>query len=345
LYWWDVAVMNRPMRTTWLALGTLCLLSIVQGCGTSAASGQASAPRTVGPSATSEPSGSACKTPSTRALSAIAYDSATQNVVLFGGAGEDLYGDTWQWNATGWQLVKAPVAPSPRSTMAAAFDGNRSLVLVYGGRGASDTWLYDTWTWDGMSWTMAVVAQHPVLRFAMGAFDPQIGKVVVYGLTPDYSASQTWTWDGAWHQINGGLQPPPRLSSALAYDPSSHRVILFGGRSPDLSFLSDTWAFDGTGWKQLTPVASPAARQNHAMASISDGVVLFGGDAKGANFTDTWRWSAAGWQQIPAGLVPAALWGIGGMTSLDGGAFIVTYAHRYACAQTYVYTNGTWSVA
>src|SRR6202035_1638078 len=136
----------------------------------------------------------------------------------------------WQWNRTGWQLAKAPISPSPRSTAAAAFDQAHKLLLVYGGRWPSDTSLDVTVTWYGTSWTMATVAQHPVLRFAMGAFDPQIGKVVVFGLTANYSASQTWIWDGAWHQVSTGPQPPPRASSALAYDPSSHGVILFGGR-------------------------------------------------------------------------------------------------------------------
>ncbi len=337
--------MMRRTRSTWLALGALCLLSMVQGCGTPAASGQASAPRSVAPSGTAEPFGSACRTPATRALSAIAYDSATHNVVLFGGVGEDVYGDTWQWNGAGWQLAKTLTAPSPRSTVAAAFDDDHNLLVVYGGRGPSDTWLDDTWTWDGTSWTMATVAQHPVIRFAMGAFDHQIGKVVVFGLTPDYSATQTWIWDGAWHQLSTGPQPPPRASSALAYDPSSQRVILFGGRSPDLTILSDTWAFDGTVWKQLTPSVQPPARQNHAMASISEGIVLLGGDANGKTYADTWTWSAAGWQLIPTVRLPAAAWGIGGMTSVDGRAFIVAYAQRYACAQTYFYANGEWSAA
>src|SRR5216684_2929857 len=96
---------------------------------------EASAPRSVAPSGTAEPFGSACRTPATRALSAIAYDSATHNVVLFGGVGEDVYGDTWQWNGAGWQLAKTLTAPSPRSTVAAAFDDDHNLLVVYGRRG------------------------------------------------------------------------------------------------------------------------------------------------------------------------------------------------------------------
>jgi hypothetical protein len=274
----------------------------------------------------------------------MAYDAARQNVVLFGGAGAEVYGDTWLWSGSCWQRQGTTMAPTPRSTAAFAFDPARNLLIVYGGRTLSDTWLADTWAWDGSKWAQLVATQHPVLRFAMGAFDPRIGKVVVYGLTSDYSASQTWTWDGAWQKVAVAAAPPPRYSSALAYDPSSGRVILFGGRSPDLTFLGDTWGFDGVSWKHLTPSVSPSSRQNHVMAGITEGVLLFGGDLHGTSQTDTWAWTGTNWQSLPTMHSPP-VWGVAGMASANGQGLILSYPSLDAPGQTFILSQGDWSLA
>jgi hypothetical protein len=284
-----------------------------------------------------------CQAPATRTLSVLVYDSDRQNVVLFGGAGRQVYGDTWLWNGSCWQLANTTSSPTPRNTAGAAFDPARHVLVVYGGRTESDEWLNDTWTWDGTTWTQVVQTQHPVLRFAMGAFDPNSGKVVVYGLTSDYSTSQTWTWDGSWQEITSGPAPLPRASSALAYDPLSRRIILFGGRSPDLTFLGDTWAFDGISWKQLTPSVSPSARQNQVMATVLQGVVLFGGDSRGSSLADTWSWTGNAWQVQPTLHSPVG-WGIAGMASRSGQALVLAYRSLDGPAQTYLFSQGDWSL-
>lgn len=318
-----------PGRTIVVAIGLIVLLC--SSCGragiapgsASATSGPgaASQPRSASPTAVAQSSSLPCSQPAARGGSVFVYDSDRQNVVLFGGGGRTIYGDTWLWNGACWEPVSTPSAPSPRETAASAFDPLNHLLLVYGGRSAS--WLSDTWTWDGTSWSLSQAPQHPDLRFAMGAFDPRVGKVVVYGLTWDYSAAQTWTWDGTWSQITSSVVPPPRVSSGLAYDPATQRILLFGGRSPNLAFLNDTWAFDGAGWKQLDPSASPSARQNQSMASISQGVLLFGGDAKGTSLPDTWVWDGSNWQQLGPLNVPASKWGVAGLTSRNGAAFML----------------------
>jgi hypothetical protein len=230
--------------------------------------------------------------------------------------------------------------------MAAAFDPLHHVLIVYGGRTPADTWLDDTWSWNGTTWTQLQPAQHPVLRFAMGAFDPTISKLVVYGLTSDLKAAQTWTWDGNWKQVSDP-SPTRRVSSALAYDPLSRTVILFGGRSTeDLAYLADTWAFDGVSWKQIATNASPSPRQNPAMTTVSQGVLLFGGDAHFTRPADTWTWNGSAWGALSPMHTPAinGMSGVvAGMTSRNGQAVVLTYGSFDGPGQTYLFSQGDWT--
>jgi hypothetical protein len=64
----------------------------------------------------------------------------------------------------------------------------------------------------------------------------------------------------------------------MAYDAARGRVVLFGGRLGE-TFLSDTWEWDGNDWTPRFPVASPPAREGHALVydELRDRVVMFGG--------------------------------------------------------------------
>ena len=84
---------------------------------------------------------------------------------------------------------------------------------------------------------------------------------------------------------------------AAAHD----EAILFGGAAGNLSFSSDTWAWDGTSWAQKLPQTSPPARYSHAMAydAAHGQIVLFGGNDPNhvnSEFDDTWTWEAAPFQ-------------------------------------------------
>jgi hypothetical protein len=127
----------------------------------------------------------------------------------------------------------------------------------------------------------------------------------------------------------------------MAYDANSGNVILFGGRSPDLTFLNDTWAFDGASWMSLSPSSSPMARQNHLLATVSQGILLFGGDSHGTALADTWLWSGTRWQPVPTLHAPVA-WRPAGMASRNGQAVLLSYASTDAQPQTYVMSQNDW---
>jgi len=247
-------------------------------------------------------------TPSARSGGALVYDSSSQQVVLFGGVGDQVYGDTWAWDGTCWRQLGLANPPPPRFAPAYAFDPRKGVVFLYGGRQApASSDFYDGWTWNGQSWVQLPATYAPELIAPVAAFDPLTGKVVVFGMTSDQKSVQTWTWDGGWQHLEPASSPSIRVSTSMAYDANSGRIILFGGRDAgSLAYLGDTWSWDGSNWTELRPSTAPSARQNPALVGVPNGVLLFGGDAPGIQNTDTWTWNGATWRQIVTPHAPPA---------------------------------------
>ena len=249
------------------------------------------------------PSG-ATASPPARERHALAYDSDRGRVVLFGGQDSlsNRLSDTWEWDGTGWTDVTPPgvgASPPARFGHALAYDSARGRVVLFGGDRFTNR-LSDTWEWDGTAWTDVTPtgASPPARRGHALAYDSDRGRVVLFGGRDGSFTflSDTWEWDGtAWTDVTpagANASPPARAFHALAYDTARGRVVLFGGCC-DSSFnrLSDTWAWNGTAWTDVTPAgASPPARTRHALAydSARGRVVLFGGSGSTA-LSETWE--------------------------------------------------------
>jgi hypothetical protein len=231
--------------------------------------------------------------PSARRDHAMAYDSARQRVVLFGGLRISSLADTWEWDGKNWTQIKPTTSPSTRSYHAMVYDSARNRVVLFGGwRGGTGS-LGDTWEWDGKNWKQIKPTTSPAARehHAM-AFDSARNRVVLFGgQNSSGFLGDTWEWDGkAWAQINPTTSPSARRDHAMAYDSARQRVVLFGGIGS--RYLSDTWEWDGKTWTQIKPTTSPSARRYHAMASDSarQRVVLFGGYSGNTRLGDTWEY-------------------------------------------------------
>ncbi|MEK6799869.1 MAG: kelch repeat-containing protein [Planctomycetota bacterium] len=138
--------------------------------------------------------------PSARGGHAMAYDSARDRIVLFGGYG-GIPGvrleDTWEWDgaARTWSQ-RGVTGPSQRNEHIMAYDSGRSVTVLVGGHGETITY-GDTWEWNGNSWAfrsnaglsphsgagMAYVsARNTTVLF--GGFDGSyFGETWEYGLT------------------------------------------------------------------------------------------------------------------------------------------------------------------
>jgi hypothetical protein len=211
----------------------------------------------------------------------LAFDSARQQAVVFGGQGSNtvLLSDTWVWNGTSWAnkcgggAVSCGVAA--RSGYGMTYDSVRQRVVMFGGTfGAAFPnagWaINETWEWDGASWTAVCgnaskpACAIPAMINPSMAFDPVRKRVVLYGgETYSGDLSSVWEYDGtAWTvRTDLAVLPPSRKLARMEYDATRGLLVLFGGRSsgPPASDLNDTWEFDGNCWKNATATGTPTA--------------------------------------------------------------------------------------
>ncbi len=231
--------------------------------------------------------------PSRREGHAMAFDSARERVVLFGGIDGDrckgpkfLCGDTWEWDGSGWS--RRPPAdpegdgdPVPRYHHSMAFDSVRGRIVLFGGEiwsmtgkddcdGGGDKYCVGTWEWDGTSW------------YRPSPEDPE-----------------------------GDGNPSPRADHATVFDSARGQVVLFGGVNRVSEDGCDaggaptcgaTWLWDGTSWARPThgdpdndgePAPSTEARM--AFDADRQRVILLD-HHDGA--LETWQWDGLSWSDL-----------------------------------------------
>jgi len=242
---------------------------------------------------------------------AMAYDAARSEIVLFGGYDGASRNDTWVWNGTAWTQRFPATRPPARWGHAMAYDSLRGQVVLFGGVGVSG-FLNDTWVWNGTNWVQQGPATVPPARYAHSmAFDAARGEIVLFGGWSGSSALQdTWAWDGAqWSVRSPAAKPTARSGHKLAYDAARSEVVLFGGFSN--TYLNDTWVWNGSSWIQKSPAVAPGPRHNHGMVydSSRDRIVLFGGGTASGLSHETWEWNGTSWSQAsPVSHPPGRNW-------------------------------------
>lgn len=175
-------------------------------------------------------------------------------------------------------------------------------------------------------WQQLTPAMPPPARFqAAMTFDAKRGVAVLFGGVPSNGASSplgdTWEWNGtAWSQKCASppcsaTTPSARPGAAMTFDSTHGVTLLFGGGVAGQE-QSDTWSYDGQGWKQLCTACGPApsARTQATLAfDASTGkAVLFGGSvACMAPLADTWTWDGSTWQSPSTMTAPPGRWGAG----------------------------------
>jgi hypothetical protein len=239
----------------------------------------------------------------------MAYDSARDRVILFGGSPG--LADTWEYDGASWADVTR--VPIRRFHHAMAYDSARGRVVLFGGLNGANG-LADTWEWDGALWEDVTPVVSPPARYGHAlAYDSARGRVVLFGghtRTPDGTLlADTWEWDGAtWENVTPAGSPPARYQHAMAYDIARGRTVLFGGDDRDLGGpLADTWEWDGARWANHVFSPGPGNREGHAMAydSARARVVLFGGAHGRTRFADTWVWNGIDWADVTPSPSPA----------------------------------------
>jgi hypothetical protein len=247
--------------------------------------------------------------PFPRSSHGVAWDSARNAIVLFGGgSGRTFAADSVfrAWDGVEWR----PVGRSPYGGLAEpgmCHDRQRSRLVLFGGWDESNELHGETWEWTGDT-LLIIDAAGPSARGGhMFAYDPRHQRCLLFGgRGADDVLGDTWEWDGtAWRQIHT-FGPSPRMVGAATTDLAKNRIILFSGSSADQTLLDDTWAWDGEKW-ELIGRAGPPPRISGQLAFDGAGVVLFGGRTRTADgfrdLNDTWRLQGTSWvrTQVPAG--------------------------------------------
>lgn len=181
--------------------------------------------------------------PLPRQATAMAYDGARQEIVLFGGWNSDrdvMLVDTWTWDGSAWELEIAIISPPALRSHSMAYDAARQEVVLYGGIDDDGQIRDQTWTWDGDGWTEeGPAASPPTAAAASMVYDPTAGNVLLFSGLGSQQA-ELWAWDGStWSQVDAGSGPSRRSFSAMTFVPELEGSLLFGGLSQ--GYRDDTW--------------------------------------------------------------------------------------------------------
>ncbi|MCA8948639.1 MAG: hypothetical protein KDE27_04010 [Planctomycetes bacterium] len=245
----------------------------------------------------------------------MAYDSARDRVVVFGGLYAAAFGaivrptDTFELDAGGsMRAVTTAHAPPPRYYALLAYDAARGRVVLFGGDDAASARLADTWEYDGTDWQAIATATSPPARSLHHlVYDGVAGRTVLFGgsdANQDLLAD-TWDYDGVdWRPVATPTSPPARMLGAMAA--GNGTVVLFGGRSAS-GYLIDTWHYDGVTWSNHSAFGAPGPRSESELAYDAGRgrFVLYGG-VRTIGFAlqtlgDTWEYDGTTWMpQTPA---------------------------------------------
>lgn len=193
---------------------------------------------------------------------AMAYDEKREVVVMVGGLHDDgnVSPSTWEWNGSNWSHrgnFYSPNGPEPRYGHAMAYDSDRNVVLLQGGKHVDGSMSPSTWEWNGNDWQYRIATGPRKRIWHAMAYDSKRKKTVLFGGWRDNQAlNDTWEWDdeAGWTQIAvappGDTVAPPapswRWGHAMSYDNHNQVVVLFGGSGisdPD-GYLD--WAYQDT---------------------------------------------------------------------------------------------------
>lgn len=212
--------------------------------------------------------------PPARAFHAMAYDTVSQRVLLYGGTSEpgqeddaldDSYlKDFWAWDGTTWtELGGVPPDMPALKEHGMACDTNRGVTVLFGGWKYAlvesaywaDRWraVYhtNTWEWNGTAWTNAAPAGSPpsYLHYANSlAYDSHRQRVVALS---ERGPDTYYTYDGTtWTASGVGGGAMPGWTSPFAYHAAKqHIVAVPEERSDEDADVSASRIFDGTAWR------------------------------------------------------------------------------------------------
>ncbi len=130
-------------------------------------------------------------------------------------------------------------------------------------------------------------------------------SVVLFGDAREFNQA-VWAFDGAsWSSKPPATRSPDPTLKDAAMASRGRSVVLFGGIKVDTfttrltgretgMLTPETLEWDGQDWT-VKASTGPSPRRHHAMATLGDKVLLFGGESGGSRLGDTWEWDGTEW--------------------------------------------------
>ena len=164
------------------------------------------------------------------------YDSLRERVVLFGGLDSTAFqNDTWEWDGLDWVEIMPDTQPDARYFLGGnglAYDGNRNVVILFGGSEGGTNFKDDTWEYEGTTWIPKSPGNKPSSRDAHAlVYYPHLGGTILFGGNHEGDMlNDTWKWNGtSWTWVSVYTPAPERHRHAMVYDEDRARIVLFGG--------------------------------------------------------------------------------------------------------------------
>ncbi|MCC7291331.1 MAG: hypothetical protein IT449_04610 [Phycisphaerales bacterium] len=228
--------------------------------------------------------------PSPRTGHGMAFDSARERIVLFGGwDDQEPTDETWEWDGSQWQERIVQSGPSGRYMTGMAYDDRRQVTVLFGGWDV-DCWDSQIWEWNGSAWTIAQRAPTPLDQLPM-VYDNRRNSLLLV------RSCETWEWRGlssGWDLIDTSNLAVGD-ANAMAYDSVREVAVMFTCDVYSNPRKQATNEWNGEMWVRRSSTG-PSSRTGHAMAfdSIRGVTVMFAGLYGGS---DTWEWDGNTWVQ------------------------------------------------
>jgi len=259
--------------------------------------------------------------PSVRAFTALAFDAARGEVVLFGGRNDAVvrdhyFGDTWVWDGQRWAQRAPEAGPRPRGQHAMGYhEGTERVVLFGGATGVDLAPLGDTWEWDGERWLERhPLRSPPARRSGRLAWDPERRTLVLVGGSGAHAGAcgsadmaecvDAWEWDGDRWKPRHPEVPPLVRPEGLWHDGDG--LLEAGPANLDGRETGAVYGREGSSWFRVDPPPIPPRRALTALATDPGRgrTVLFGGVVEDTGSCgladsllcpDTWEWDGRRW--------------------------------------------------
>jgi hypothetical protein len=216
----------------------------------------------------------------------------------------------WGWNGTQWQKV-AEGGPPGRILGGAAYDEQRNMLVVYGGRPVElGKCSQETWEWDGEAWTQKEAQPPTACDHVKMVYDAANGQTILFsGLDlSENPVNETWAWNGEEWKLLSEEGPESRGHFGLVYDPNHEQTLLYGGYTGTTT--DEFWVWKDGAWQEID-FPGPGTLSHFGMTYDTDAnaLYIFGGATSGStfsSFTDkTWVLSEGTWRELSPAAFPS----------------------------------------